>query len=78
MVDIKEELQEIFRDVFDDESIAITDGLNAEDIEDWDSLSQIRLIVAIEKCFKIKFAFNELNNLKNVGEMIDVIEKKLK
>lgn len=74
---ILQELQPIFHDVFDDETLVITNSTNAKQIEDWDSLAQIRLVVAIEKLFSIKFDFGELQNLKDVGEMIDVIQKKL-
>lgn len=75
---ILQELQPIFHDVFDDESIVVTESTNAAQIEDWDSLAQIRLVVAIEKHFSIKFNFGELQTLKDVGEMIDVIQKKLR
>lgn len=71
-------LQVIFRDVFDDENIFLTDETNAEEIEDWDSLAQIRLVVAIEKSFRIKFAFGELADMKNVGEMITCIQSKIR
>lgn len=71
------ELQKIFRDVFDDDSITITRELNSNMIEDWDSLSHIRLIATIEKSFKLKFNFREIQELDNVGEMIDLIENKL-
>lgn len=70
-------LQPIFQDVFDDEDLVVTNESNAENIDDWDSLSHIRLVVAIEKQFGIKFAFDELQGLKNVGEMITLIEKKI-
>lgn len=76
-MNILNELQPIFQDVFDDEDLVVTNESNAENIDDWDSLSHIRLVVAIEKQFGIKFAFGELQELKNVGEMIEVIEKKL-
>ena len=74
---ILQELQPIFHDVFDDESIVVTNSTNAKQIEDWDSLAQIRLVVAIEKHFSIKFNFGELQDLNDVGDMIDVIQKKL-
>ena len=70
-------VQAIFRDVFDDENLALTRETNAEDIEDWDSLMQIRLVVAMEKEFQIKFDIMEVQLLQNVGEMMDLIEKKL-
>lgn len=75
--EILDKLQPIFHDVFDDEDIVVTSETNADQIEDWDSLSHIRLVVAIEKEFAIKFAFGELSGLKNVGEMIELIEEKI-
>lgn len=76
-MNILDELQPIFRDVFDDESLVLTNETNAETIEDWDSLSHIRLIVAIEKHFNIKFTLNELRGLSNVGETAVLISEKL-
>ncbi len=70
-------LQPIFQDVFDDDELVVTNESNAETIEDWDSLSQIRLTVSIEKEFKIKFNAEELGKLKDVGEMVDLIARKL-
>lgn len=67
------ELNEVFRDVFDDESIIVNDETTADDIEDWDSLEHINLIVAVEKCFGIKFTMGEVTGMKNVGEMVDII-----
>lgn len=71
--EIYERLNEVFRDVFDDEDITVTDATTANDIEDWDSLEHINLIVAVEKAFQIKFNMGEVNHLKNVGEMVDLI-----
>ena len=76
-MDILKELEPIFQDVFDDEDIKLTETTNAEDIEDWDSLMQIRIIMAIEKRFKIKFALNEIHQLENVGDMAKIIKNKL-
>ena len=76
-MDIKNELQGVFRDVFDDDSIELFNEMTAADIEDWDFLSHVQLIVAIEKHFKLKFSTGDIMNLKNVGEMIEMIEKKL-
>ena len=70
-------LTDIFRDVFDDDDIELTDATTADDIEDWDSLEQINLVVACEKKFKVKFDMNEIQALKNVGEMVDTIVGKL-
>lgn len=68
-----EKLQEVFRDVFDDEDIVVGDGTTAEDIEGWDSLEHINLIVSVEKKFGMKFNMGEANSMKNVGEMVDII-----
>jgi acyl carrier protein len=72
-----ERLQEIFRDVFDDETLILTSSTSAKDIEDWDSLAQINLVAAIESEFSMKFDIAEIPTLQNVGDMIDLIEKKL-
>ena len=68
-----EKLNRIFRDNFDDDEICLTDETSAEDIEDWDSLEQINLVVAIQDAFGIKFNIEEVNAMKNVGEMADAI-----
>ena len=68
---------EIFRDVFDDSTLVIGDDTNADDIEDWDSLEHIALIVSMEKEFNLKFDIKEVNKLENVGQMIDLIVSKL-
>lgn len=66
-------MQEIFRDVLDNEDIVLDMQTTADDIEEWDSLSHIQLIVAIEKEFKIKFTSREILSWNNVGEMIEAI-----
>lgn len=73
---MKEKLQEIFRDIFDDEELVITEEMTAADIEDWDSLAQINLIIAIEKEFEVKFNLEEVSKLKNIGEMLEMIKIK--
>ncbi len=75
--EITEKVNEIFCDIFDDDELVITDETTAADIEDWDSLEQINILVAIEKAFKIKFSVGEVEGLKNVGEMLDLVEAKL-
>ncbi|MCH5167147.1 MAG: acyl carrier protein [Erysipelotrichales bacterium] len=75
--EILEKLNEVFIDVFDDENIAITDTTTADDIEEWDSLEHINLIVAVEQEFKMKFNMNEVTSMKNVGEMVDIIASRL-
>lgn len=73
----KERLQLVFREVFEDEEIEITEETTADDIEEWDSLTHIQLIVETEKEFNIKFTTIETIKLKNVGEFISLIEKKI-
>jgi acyl carrier protein len=68
---------DIFRDIFDEDDLVIQDSTNSDDIEDWDSLNHINLVSAIEKEFKIKFALGELEELKDVGSMIDLMIKKI-
>ncbi len=70
-------LNQIFRENFDDESIELTDETSSADIEDWDSLEQINLIVTIQERFGVKFNIDEVNKMKNVGEMADFILRKL-
>lgn len=74
--EIMAEVQEIFRDVLDNEEIVLANETVADDIEEWDSLTHIQLIVAIEKHFKVKFTSKEILSWKNVGEMIDSIASK--
>ena len=72
---IFEELTEIFRDIFDDEEIELTDETTADDIEDWDSLEQINLLVAIEKKFSVKFKLDDVSHLANIGDMVSLVQK---
>lgn len=71
-----EVLNEIFREVFDDETLTVGPATTAEDIEDWDSLEHINLVVAVEKKFGMKFNIGEVNGMNNVGEMIETILKR--
>ncbi len=66
-------LDEVFEEVFDDASIHVGETTTAKDIEDWDSLEHINLVVAIEKRFSMKFTMGEVTTMKNVGEMVDII-----
>lgn len=75
--DILSKVQNIFRDVLDEENISLTSQTTAIDIEEWDSLTHIQLVVAIEKSFKIKFTSKEILSWKNVGEMVETIHAKL-
>ena len=76
-VDILNRLQPIFRDLFDDDTIEVTDITTANDIEDWDSLAHLQLINLVEEEFNIHFSLGEINNFANVGEMVDTIAKHL-
>lgn len=77
-MEIREKLQKVFRDIFDDESIELFDAMTADDIEDWDSLMHVNLIVGIEQEFNIKFTIEEVMKVKNVGEFIIMIKDKMK
>ncbi|MCX4351346.1 MAG: acyl carrier protein [Lachnospiraceae bacterium] len=66
-------LNEVFQDVFDDESIEVNDETTSDDIEDWDSLEHINLIAAVEQEFGMKFNMGQVVTMKNVGEMVDII-----
>ena len=74
--EIFEKLTEIFQDVMDNDEIVVTDTTCADDIEEWDSLTQIQLVVAIEKAFGIKFNSKEITTWQNVGEMVDSVMSK--
>jgi len=76
MTETMTKLQDIFRDFFDDEDIVLTNETTADDIDGWDSLTHVQLIVAVEKAFSVKFSTVEVMKLKNVGEFAALIEKK--
>ena len=69
-------LDEVFHDVFDDESIQVTPELSAKDVDGWDSLTHIRLILTVEKAFQVKFSASEIGKLKNVGGLAELIRSK--
>ena len=68
-----ERLTSVFREVFDDDEIVLTDETTAEDIEDWDSFEHINLVVAVENEFSFKIPMGKVVTMKNVGEMVDII-----
>lgn len=76
--EIFEKLTEIFVDIIDDGDIELNDNTTADDIDGWDSLTQIQLVVQIEKTFNIKFTSIEIRTFANVGEMVDSIMSKIK
>ena len=72
-----DKLQDIFRDLFDDDDLVLTQQTAAKDVKGWDSLKNVKLIVQIEKAFKVRFATGEVVALKDVGELVALIERKL-
>ncbi len=74
---LRSRLTSIFQDLFDDPVLEINDAMTANDVEAWDSLTHINLIVAVEKEFKIKFTTGEVNQLRNVGELVALIRRKV-
>lgn len=75
--EIMSDVTEIFRQVFDDKELELTNEISAEDIEDWDSLMHITLITALESHFNIKFKLKEVMELQNVGATVDLIGEKV-
>ncbi|KHM51773.1 acyl carrier protein [Anaerovibrio lipolyticus DSM 3074] len=71
--EVYERLNNVFRDVFDDESITLNDEITADDIEDWDSFEHINLVVAVQDEFSFKIPMGKVVSMKNVGEMVDII-----
>ncbi len=82
MVELRESLQEIFRDLFEDDDLILRDAMTANDLDGWDSLAHINLIIAVESKLGIRFATAEISELKgpaqNVGTFIKLIDKKLR
>lgn len=70
-------VQDIIRDVLDNDSLLISDTTSAQDVDNWDSLAHISIITAIEKQLKIRFNISEIESMDNVGIIINLIEKKL-
>jgi acyl carrier protein len=69
-------LTEIFRDVLDNDEIVLAPHLTAKDIAGWDSLSHVRLVLTVEKVFRVSFTASQVGRLKNVGELADLIQSK--
>jgi len=72
-----EKLTPVFRMVFDDDSIILNPATTANDIDGWDSLTHMNLISAVELAFKVRFALGELQKLKNVGMLVELVDRKL-
>jgi acyl carrier protein len=75
--EIYNRLTNVLHEVFDDDDIVARPELAASDVEGWDSLKHIRLIVSVEKAFQIRFSASEVSNLKNVGGLASLIQSKV-
>lgn len=75
--EIIEKLTVIFRSVFKNDGIVLRDDMTADDVDAWDSLTHMAMISEVEKCFSIKFKLKELNKLRQVGDLIAIVESKL-
>ena len=78
MDNLMKKLEVIFRDVFDDDSICLTESTNAKDIEEWDSLTHISILASVQDEIGVSFDMDEISAMKNVGDMMKAIEGKLK
>jgi acyl carrier protein len=75
--EIYERLTSVFYEVFDDDAIVACPELTASDVEEWDSLKHIRVMISVEKAFQIRFSASEISNLNNVGELATLIQSKV-
>lgn len=75
--EILEKVNEILRDIFEDDTLVITEETTAKDVEGWDSLRHITIIENVEDEFDMRFTMMQVNGMKNVGEMLDIIEKQI-
>ena len=75
--EILNRVQEVFRNELETEDLVLNDETTANDVEEWDSLSHVQLVVALEKVFSIKFTSREILSWDNIGDLVDCIEKKL-
>jgi acyl carrier protein len=69
-------LTKIFQDVFDEDSIKVTPELSAKDVDGWDSLTHVRLMLTVQKAFKIKFSSSEIRKLEKVGDLVRLISER--
>jgi acyl carrier protein len=73
---LRAKMLETFRDVFDNPDLLVEDSTTADDVEGWDSLTHIDLIVALERAFRVKFTTGEVGKLSNVGDLVSLIRSK--
>jgi acyl carrier protein len=76
-MEITEKLTNVFREVFADKTIMLHEEMTADDVDEWDSLSHVNLMIAIELAFDIEFKQNEIQNFENVGALLENIKEKL-
>jgi acyl carrier protein len=75
--EILSRVQEVFREELELDDLELTDETTADDVEEWDSLSHVQLVVALEKAFAVKFSSREILSWDNVGDLVSCIQKKL-
>lgn len=75
--EILKRVQEVFRDELELDDLVLTDETTADDVEEWDSLTHVQIVVALEKAFALKFTSREILSWDNVGDLVDCIEKKI-
>lgn len=75
--EILNEISKVFADTLDEDKVTLTESSTADEVEGWDSLTHVQLVVAVERKFKVRFTAKEIQSWKNVGEMIDSITGKL-
>jgi len=77
MDDLRDRLQDLFRDVFDDDEIVLADELTADDVDGWDSLAHVNLMIAVEMEFGVRFATTEIASMQDVGSLVTLLQAKL-
>jgi acyl carrier protein len=77
-MDTLTQLQDVFRNIFDDDALIITRETTAQDVEAWDSVQNVTLMLEVETVFSVRFSTSEMAYLKNVGDLVDLVEKKLR
>ncbi len=75
--EVLEKLNDIFQDILDDDSISLTPETTAHDVENWDSLNHVRLMLTVSKTFNVKFSAAEIGKLKNVGDLVTLVRSKI-
>jgi acyl carrier protein len=76
-MNVRQQLQQVMRELFDDDDLEIRDDLTAAEVPEWDSLAHVRLIVAVEKEFGVRFSSGEVGEIGTVGELVRLVEGKL-